>query len=225
MGLPIRLWLAYVRAGAARERVLRGLLPARMHFVHYSWPLRPAMCPCDVHFCEYLRERAIGGKSVFHFGTGGHHIVGMENDNARAPNEILALTLSPHEHAGYVKRVIRKPALGKHYKVLFGDIYSLSAEVLPVFDIVTLFHLCEFSAAGEAGQRLGDAEVLRLFRSKLKPRGIMLFYPGSYGFARLAPLLAQEVAAGRMSLVEKYKSLVVYGCSDPGPATGDVLHG
>ena len=225
MSLATRLWVAYVRTGAVKERVLRRLLPARMHFVHYSWPLRPGKCPCDVDFCEYLRERNIGGKSVFHFGTGGHHIVGSENDNAPVPNEIFALTLSPNEHAAYVKRIIRNPALGKHYKVLFGDIYSLSAESLPVFDIVTLFHLCEFSGASEAGQRLSDLEVLRLFRSKLTPQGVMLFYPGSYGLARLTPLLEQEVAAGRMSLVERYKSLVIYRGGDPGAATGDRLRG
>lgn len=225
MGLARRLWVAYVRTGAVKERVLRGVLPARMHFVHYSWPLRPGKCPCDVDFCDYLRERNIGGKSVFHFGTGGHHIVGLENARASAPNEVLALTLSPNEHAAYVKRVIRHPALGKHYKVLFADIYSLSAESLPLFDIVSLFHLCEFDAASTAGQRLSDAEALRLFLSRLRPQGRMLFYPGSYGFPRLAPLLAQEVAAGRMSLVENYRSLVVYRGNDPGPAAGDRLHG
>jgi len=223
MGLSIRLWLAYVRAGAARERALRRLLPARMHFVHYGWPLRPAKCPCDVHFCEYLRERNIEGKSVFHFGTGGHHLVGMQNAQARVPNDILGLTLSPHEHSAYVKRVIRRPALGKHYKVLFGDIYSLSANLMPMFDIVTLFHLCEFSDASVAGQRLDDREVLHLFRARLNSRGLMLFYPGSYGFARLAPLLAEEVAVGRLSLLEKYKSLVVYGGNDQESPAGETL--
>jgi hypothetical protein len=215
MSLATRLWVAYVRTGAAKERVLRSVRPARMHFVHYSWPLRPGACPCDVDFCEYLRERELGGKSVFHFGTGGHHVVGMENARAPVPNEVLALTLSPNEHATYVKHVIRNPALGKHYKVLFADIYSLSAESLPIFDIVSLFHLCEFSGASEAGQRLSDCEVLRLFRSRLSPQGIMLFYPGSYGFPRLAPLLEQEVDAGRLSLLERYKSLVVYRAHDP----------
>jgi len=223
MGLATRLLVAYVRTGAAKERVLRRVLPARMHFVHYSWPLRPGKCPCDVDFCEYLRERNIGGRSVFHFGTGGHHIVGLENARAASPNEVLALTLAPNEHAAYVKRVIRNPALGKHYKVLFADIYSLSPGSLPVFDIVTLFHLCEFSGASTAGQRLTDAEVLRLFLSRLAPQGLILFYPGSYGFPRLAPLLAQEVAAGRMSLVENYRSLVVYRGNAPGPASA--VHG
>jgi hypothetical protein len=225
MGFSTRLWYAHIRAGAAKERVLRKLLPTRMHFVHYSWPLRPAMCPCDVDLCEYLRERNVEGKSVFHFGTGGHHIVGLENDKARVPNEILALTLSPHEHAGYVRRVIRNPALGKHYKVLFADLYSLSADCLPVFDIVTLFHLCEFDAASEAGQRLSDAEVLQLFQSKLRPGGRMLFYPRSFGFPRLAPLLTQEVAAGRVSLIEQYRSLVVYRSNAPGAASSDRLDG
>jgi hypothetical protein len=113
-----------------------------------------------------------------------------------------------------VKRVIRNPALGKHYKVLFADLYGLSAQVLPTFDIVSLFHLCEFSDASRSGQRMNDAQVLSLFRSRLAPGGLMLFYPGSYGYPRLQPLLADEVAARRLSLVENYRSLAVYRRAD-----------
>lgn len=210
MSLAKRIWIAYVVSGALKERVLRKAQPARMHFVHFSWPLRPAKCPCDVDFCEYLRERQIGGKSIFHFGTGGHHIVGLRNAAAPVANDILGLTLSPPEHASYVRRVIRNPALGKHYKVLFADLYSLSAQVLPTFDVVSLFHLGEFSDASRAGQRMNDAQVLSLFRSRLAPGGIVLFYPGSDGYPRLRPLLADEVAAGRLSLVENYRSLAIY---------------
>lgn len=205
-----RLWRAYVGAGALKERALRSIMPSRMRFVHYSWPLRPGVCACDLHFCEYLAERNIRGKSIFHFGTGGHHLVGLQNRDLGLANDVLGLTVSPSEHAKYVARVIRDPALGKHYKVLFADIYSLSAACLPVFDIVTLFHLCEFAATNNAGRRINDAEVLRLFCSKLARAGLMLFYPGSYGHPQLAPLLAQAVAEGRVSFVEEYKSLAIF---------------
>ena len=199
-----------MRAGALKERALRSIMPSRMRFVHYSWPLRPDVCACDVHFCEYLQERNIRGKSIFHFGTGGHHIVGLQNRDVGLANDIFGLTVSPSEHARYVTRVVRDPALGKHYKVLFADIYSLSAACLPVFDIVTLFHLCEFAATGNPGRRMNDAEVLRLFCSKLAPKGLILLYPGSYGHRYLAPLIAQAVAEGQMSFVEEYKSLVIF---------------
>jgi hypothetical protein len=199
-----------VRVGALKERALRSIMPSRMRFVHYSWPLRPSVCACDVHFCEYLQERKIRGKSIFHFGTGGHHIVGLQNRDVGLANDIFGLTVSPSEHASYVTRVIRDPPLGKHYKVLFADIYSLSAACLPVFDIVTLFHLCEFAATDNPARRMNDAEVLRLFCSKLAPQGLILFYPGSYGHQQLAPLLAQAVDDGQMSFVERYKSLVIF---------------
>jgi hypothetical protein len=134
----------------------------------------------------------------------------MENARLPRPNDILALTLAPREHAVYVQRVIRDPSLGKHYKVLFADILSLNANCMPVFDVVTLFHLCELDDASTNGQRLDAAGVLALLRAHVRPGGVMLFYPGSYGYPRLSHTLAQEVAAGHLSLIEGYRSLAVY---------------
>jgi hypothetical protein len=208
-----RLWRAYVRAGALRERALRGVMPGRMRFVHYSWPLRADLCPCDVHFCEFLEERNIRQRSIFHFGTGGHHLVGLRNHDAGLQNDVLGLTVAPKEHLRYVRKVIHDPLLGRHYKVLFADIFSLSAATLPVFDLVTLFHLCEFTDASTAGHRLTDAEVLHLFWSKTAPGGLLLFYPRSYGYKKLTPLIEQAVNDGKLAFVESYKSLVVYRAS------------
>jgi hypothetical protein len=208
-----------VQVGDLKERALRRLAPARLRFVHYSWPLRPSVCPCDVHFCEFLAQHNIRRQSIFHLGTGGHHLVGLQNQGAGLANEILGLTLSPREHASYVKRVIDDPALGKHYKVLFADIHSLSAACLPEFELVTLFHLCEFADPNNGGRRMTDAEVLRLFWSKLRTDGLMLFYPGSFGYAQAAPLIEQAVTAGRLSFDQEYKSLMVYRAAGaPGTA-------
>ena len=205
-----RLWRAYVRAAELKERALRAFMPARMRFVHYSWPLRPEICPCDVHFCAYLKQRNVRRKSIFHFGTGGHHLVGRENRDAGLENEILAITASPAEHARYVSGVIREPSLGRHYKVLFGDIYDLSPAGLPTFDLVTLFHLCEFSLPPAAGKRLDDAGLLDLFLARLAPGGKVILYARSGGHARAEAIVGRAVAAGRLSHVEDYESLLVY---------------
>ena len=206
-----RLWRAYVDAGALKERVLRTLMPSRMRFIHYSWPLRPGVCPCDIHFCDYLQERNIRGKAIFHFGTGGHHLVGLRNRFDGLANDVLGLTVSPREHARYVARVVRDPSLGRSYKVLFADIYSLSASCLPEFDVVTLFHLCEFVPGDGGGHRTSDCEVLRLFCSRLLPGGLLVFYPGSYGYPQAAPFIAQAAADGHLAFVEDYyKSLAVF---------------
>jgi hypothetical protein len=213
-----RVWRAYVRVGNIKEGALRRLMPSRMNFVHYSWPLRPAVCPCDIDFCEFLQTRAVRRKSVFHFGTGGHHVVGLYNHSAGLENDVLGLTLAPPEHAKYVRQVIRDPALGRHYKVLFADLYSLSEQCLPDVDIVTLFHLGEFSDAGNPGRRMDDAGVLRLFLSKSFAGGLICFYPGSYGYRKSLPLIERAVAEGKLSFVEAYKSLSIFRV--PGAACG-----
>ncbi len=215
-----RLWRWHVRLGEIRQRVLRHLMPGRMRYVAHSWPLRPASCPCDVHFCEYLEQRGVRGKSIFHFGTGGHHVVGLRNHAQAWANDIQGLTVAPGEHARYVRMVIRDPALAAHYKVAFGDIYSLSAALLPSFDLVTLFHLCEFADTTSTGRRLDDAGLVRLFCEHLAPGGRLLLYRGSFGYTRAASLIGHAVDQGWLSFVEEYQSLVIYQsgeASRPGP--------
>ena len=116
--------------------------------------------------------------------------------------------------------MIRDPALAVHYKVLFGDIYGLSAALLPAFDLVSMFHLCEFADTASSGRRLDDAGVVRLFCEQLTPGGRLLLYRGSFGYPRAAPLIDAAVAKGWLSFVEEYQSLVIYqagGASRPGP--------
>jgi hypothetical protein len=184
--------------------------PARMPFLRYSWPLRPEDCPCDLDFAELLVMREIRRKVIFHFGSGGHHWVGKRNREAGLDNEVLALTLSPAEHASYIRSIVRDPPLGQHYRVLFADLYALDAAGLPTFDIVTLFHLCEFSPPAGHPHRLNDEQVLRLFHSRLAPDGLMVFYSGSFACAKQAPIIERAVASGLLSLVEEFRSLRIY---------------
>jgi SAM-dependent methyltransferase len=196
----------------SREEVLRRLMPSRMKVFPYAFPLTPEWCPCDVHFCDYLGERGIRGQSIFHFGSGGHHLVGLRNSAAGTANDILAITASPGEIKRYVNLVVTTATLGRHYRVLFADIYDLSEAALPEFDIVTLFHLCEYSRrrGPERATRMDDADVLELFRSKLKAGGRLVFYAGSDGREETGGLIAQAVSEGRIAFEEQYKSLLVY---------------
>lgn len=176
-------------------------------------------CPCDLHFAGYLEARAVRGKSIFHFGSGEHHLVGLRNA-LRQPqdrNEILAVTASPEEHARYLQLVVDDADLANSYKVLFTDIYTLSPRLLPDFDLVTLFHLCEYyDPERSAYARLDDAGLLHLFLSKLAPGGRLFFYTGSEGFHRTEPMVAELVDRGRIEPVEAYESLIVYGRSAEG---------
>jgi hypothetical protein len=87
-------------------------------------------------------------------------------------NVILGVTVSPNEIKRYVKLVVRDPILGQNYKMLFTDVHDLQAASLPNFDLVTLFHLCEFCSTTGSGHLLSDEGVLALLTSKLKARRV-----------------------------------------------------
>jgi hypothetical protein len=204
-----RAWATYERMGHAKEALLRRIQPGRMRVVPHAWPLWARMCACDLHFCDFLQERHVRSKSIFHFGTGGHHIVGLRNRVDDMDNVILGVTLSPSEIKRYVKLVVRDPILGQNYKVMFADIHDLQAASLPKFDLVTLFHLCEFGGATASGHLLSDKGVLDLLTSKLQPGGLLALYPRSLGYKRLRPLITAAIAAGTLQHREDYKSLQI----------------
>lgn len=206
-----RAWHVYERMGNAKEALLRRVQPGRMRIVPRSWPLWPRMCSCDLHFCDFLQERNIRSKSIFHLGTGGHHIVGLRNRLDGLGNVILGVTVSPDEIKRYVKLVIHDPILGQNYKVLFTDVRDLQAASLPDFDLVTLFHLCEFDSAAGSVHLLSDEGVLGLLTSKLKPGGLLALYRQSIGYRRLGPIIAAAMAAGKLEHREDYKSLQILG--------------
>lgn len=175
-----------------------------------SWPLDAEGCPCDVHFLEYLRREGITGKTIFHFGTGEHHTVGRSCSEPALANEVLGLTFSKREHEAYIELVIREPRIGRFYKVLFADVYTLTPRILPRFDLVTLFHHGEFLAERRDEAPLDDQSLIDLFVGRLEPGGKMLFYQGSHGFKRTAPIVEALVAQDRIIQVDEYRSLLVY---------------
>ena len=186
-----------------------------------SWPLDRERCPCDIHFIEYLAKTGAASKSIFHFGSGEHHILARANIGAPKRNEILAITASKSEHAAYVDLIIGNPEIANYYKVLFGDIYTLSSALLPDFDFVTLFHLCEFyDFAKSAYARHNDESLLDLFLSKLKPGGRILFYRRSSAFAKARLIIQDCLSSGRLVEEEDYRSLLICKAGPERPSGG-----
>ena len=75
--------------------------------------------------------------------------------NARSEsrrNSVFGITAAPQEYQKYIELAIARPEVLRYYNAVFGDIYLLNEKLLPVFDVVTLFHLCEFR--GETDRRL-----------------------------------------------------------------------
>jgi hypothetical protein len=186
-----------------------------LHFWDAYWDLRVKECPCDVHFVQWLDANRVTHSTIYHFGTGGHHFVGIECAKPERQNAVLGITAAPQEYETYVKLAIERPDVLRHYNAVFGDIYLLNEKMLPTFDVVTLFHLCEFRGEkNDAYGALTDLEVANLLTDKTRPGGHILFYPGSFAFDR-ADHSAKDVIAewekGRdVERVGTFETLLVY---------------
>ena len=179
------------------------------------WDFRPEDCPCDVDLVAWLDEKGIRDAAIYHFGTGGHHHVGIECARPERRNSVLAITAAPQEHDSFVRLARERPEVLRFYNAVFGDIYLLNERLLPEFDVVTLFHLCEFRGpANDAYGALTDLEVTRILTRRLKPGGYLLFFPGSFAWDRANDSAKHIVAAwerdGGVERVGTFRSLLVY---------------
>lgn len=186
----------------------------KLNYYKDTWALDVSECPCDVHFVDYLRSRGIRGKSVFHFGTGSHHVVAVENVRSRRPNHILGVTASKKEYESYIDLVVGQPMLANTYKAMFVDIYTLEPRLLPVFDVVSLFHLGEFhDPVRQKYAPLDDRKLLALMVSRTRPGGRLCFYRGSNGWRKSEPIVESFLKRGTLTRPETYKSLLI--CRKP----------
>lgn len=184
---------------------------SHMHFWDAHWDLRVAECPCDVHFTRFLEARDIRGSTIFHFGTGGHHHLGYAIHEAGSDNAVLGITASPSEYENYVKLAIEKPEIARFYKVFFGDIYQMDKRLLPTFDWVTLFHMCEFrNEKNDAYAAMTDREVIELFMETLAPQGQLIFYEGSFAWPNARNIVEALEKEGLLKFVERFENLLFY---------------
>jgi SAM-dependent methyltransferase len=183
----------------------------QMNYWGEKWDLHVNVCPCDVHVNEWIEARKLVGKTIYHFGTGTHHVVGRRQ--AELGNAVLAITASKEEHEAYVALVTENALLAKSYVAYFGDIYLTNRDLLPDFDVVTMVHLCEFSHPNTASAEYGgltDRQLLDLFTAKTRPGGHLLFYTGSKDFEKAEPVIAAWAREQPVERVEEFKTLWVY---------------
>ncbi|MDB5643012.1 MAG: hypothetical protein JWN07_2329 [Hyphomicrobiales bacterium] len=187
------------------------IVSRKLHFWDAVWDLQLAQCPCDVHFCDWLEREQIRDASIFHFGTGSHHVVGVRTAENHSNNCVLGITASPGEYDAFVKLAIDRPEVEKSYKVFFGDIYQLEQRLLPQFDVVTLFHLCEFrNERNDLYGALTDLEVVSMLTEQTRPGGYIVFYTKSFAFDSAEKVLALWEKEQRVEKIGTYETLLVY---------------
>ncbi len=176
-----------------------------------TWSLDPAICPCDIHFTEFLEDKQIRDSAIFHFGTGAHHLVGTQVAESGRNNVVLGITASVGEYESYTRLVVENPSVGQYYKAFFGDIYQLDARLLPRFDIVTLFHLCEFrTAENDKYGALTDLALTKLLIERIRPGGQILFYSNSMAADRANVVISELMKGSSIERRPDFKSLQIY---------------
>jgi hypothetical protein len=186
----------------------------KMNYWTDKWDLHEDVCPCDVHFNEWVAQEKLTGKQIYHFGTGTHHVIGREQAENGSGNTVLAITASIEEYEAYIKLVSENSRVARNYIAYFGDIYLTNPKLLPdSFDVVTMFHICEFFFPNTASPEYGgmtDLKVLNLFADKTKPGGHILFYTRSMGADKTKEILPQWEKANKVERVGEFKTLLVY---------------
>ena len=185
----------------------------KMNYWTDKWDLHEDICPCDVHFNDWVEHEKLRNKLIYHFGTGTHHVIGIKQAENNSNNTVFAITASIEEYEAYIKLVTEKSHVSKNYLAYFSDIYLANPRLLPDFDVVTMFHLCEFFFPNTASAEYGgltDRKVLDLFTDKLCPGGHMLFYMRSIGFDKAKPVIAEWEKEKPVERTGEFKTLLVY---------------
>lgn len=180
----------------------------RMNVYPKGWAFDPRKCPCDAEFVEYLTEREIRGKTVFHFGTGMDHVVGV--GMAALDNVTIGITASVDEINAYRELITERPELGKTYVAYFGDIYLSNARLLPPLDVVFLPHLSEFVVKNPLYGQTNDRGVLDVLDKVARPGALFIFYSRSRSFRVAEPIIRQWAHDTRAHYLGEYKFLTVY---------------
>ncbi len=185
----------------------------KMNYWTDKWDLHEDVCPCDVHFNDWTKAKKQSRKVIYHFGTGTHHVVGRTQATNGSKNLVFGITASIEEYEAYIKLASEQPAVAKSYVAYFGDIYLTNPRLLPQFDVVTLFHLCEFFFPNTASKEYGgltDLKLANLLTDQLKPGGHVLFYTRSIAFEKAKAVIAKWEKAKSMKRVGEFKTLLVY---------------
>lgn len=155
------------------------------------------MTPCGVesHLQEYLEDKS---GVVFHFGTGGHHTLGLSTLK-NTELFVIGLTASIAEFIIYTGLCREYLGLEDTYRVLYADIYRMSPKEIPKLDFASLPHLGHYRERwGSSVRRRSDEEVLELFIASTKVGGEVILFRGDEGYsvasglARRSPHLSSK---------------------------------
>ena len=185
----------------------------KVRFAGDKWDLDVDVCPCDVYFNEWVAANKIANQTIYHFGTGNHHIVGFTQAQNGSGNRVFAITAAPEEYATYITEASDNPLVAKNYLCYFGNVYRTNDHLLPQFDVANLFHLSEFYWPERATPEHGgidDVQLLDMITRHTRPGGHILFYTKSKDWELAEPIIAAWEKTGVAQRQPDFRLLRVY---------------
>lgn len=163
-------------------------------------------CKCDDIFVEYCRMFSIQNKHILHFGTGLRHKLGVGCNN-----QVLGITTSISEHKSYAELIKRVDKLDCRYRVVLTNIYCLTKESLPIFDIVYLPHLGEYyNDSFKENVLHDDLSLVRMLITRIHNRGIICVFNKSNGWRVTRPIMLKLMSERLIEKYGIYKNLEFY---------------
>jgi hypothetical protein len=184
----------------------------KMNLWDAKWDLDEAQCPCDIHFNQWIETNGIAGKTIFHFGTGTHHVVGIRQAENGLNNAVIGITASVVEYEAYIRLVNERPRISQSYLAYFGDIYLSNERMLPEIDVATMFHAGEYIGENTTSAEYGgidDLGVARILLGRMRTGGHLLFYTGSFAFDKADALARVLEGEKKLERAGMFKTLLV----------------
>lgn len=170
------------------------------------WAWQPDECPADHDFVKWVRRDVAPLRRILHFGTGGHHAVGL---SLSKQHFILGVTASVEEYQVWEKLRIEGHA-PPDYLCVFGDMHAFPWALAGRFDIITLFDLGEFDNRDVRPVRDDSKLVLTVAITQTAPGGHIVAYPGSPAWDRVEHLFLEMTREGVLADPIKLDSLLLF---------------
>ena len=109
--------------------------------------------------------------------------------------------------------ITENSAVAKNYLAYFGDIYLTNPQLLPEFDMVTMFHLCEFFVPNTASKEYGglaDSKLLDLFTAKTRKGGHILSCMRSIARDKASKVVSAWEKKAPAKRAGEFKTLLAY---------------
>ena len=101
-----------------------------------KWDLHEDICPCDVHFNDWVAKEKLKNKNIYHFGSGTHHVVGIKQaerkNRTKAEVDQIICWLTGYDQEGLQEQIDK----GTDFETFFAQAPKINPNVSLIKGVV-----------------------------------------------------------------------------------------